>query len=89
LYALSPDPPVSLDAFHLTSIPLQLAVLARTPVGIEGAVPSPPTVVVVGFVVVGVVVVTVCVAGQLAGAEHLLAMNVPSLSFAGASHAQQ
>jgi hypothetical protein len=73
------------DAFHRTSIPLQLDVLARTPVGTEGAAPSPPTVVVVGFVVV----VTVWVAGQVAGAEHLLAMNVPSWSFAGASHAEQ
>jgi hypothetical protein len=58
-------------------------------VGTEGAVPSPPTVVVVVFVVVGVVVVTGCVAGHAAGAEHLLAMNVPAWSFAGASQAQQ
>jgi hypothetical protein len=86
---LSPDPPTSVDACHRTSTPVQLAVLANTLLGTEGAMPSPPTIVVVVFVVVGVVVVTGCVAGQVAGAEHLFAMNVPAWSFVGASQAQQ
>jgi hypothetical protein len=62
-------------------------VLAMRPVGIEGAVPSPlGTVVVVACVVV---VVPVCPAGQLDGAVHLFAMNVPAWSLAGAPQVTQ
>jgi hypothetical protein len=85
LYAFRPEPPVSVDEFQRTSMLLQLAVLATSPLGTDGAVPSPPGIV----VVVGVVVVTVDGAGQDAGAEHLFAMKMPGASFRGASHAAQ
>jgi hypothetical protein len=89
LYAFRPEPPVSVDEFQRTSMLLQLAVLATSPLGTDGAVPSPPGIVVVGVVVVGVVVVTVDGAGQDVGAEHLFAMKMPGWSFRGAWHAQQ
>jgi hypothetical protein len=41
LYPRSPDPPVSVDAFHATFTCPHETALAVTPVGVEGGVASP------------------------------------------------